>query len=158
MRYHEMGTLLDHPTRGARFRRLLCETVLATDMSVHAKFMNEFEALTDGDNDLVCRRQILICQALMKCADISNPVSIFWRFCLSFLVSCFCSDQRFFFFFRVGPILFQSIGLVRLWRSGHHRLCLRSIFIYPRLFSHQTALSTLPNPKFSSSPHLQNHF
>ena len=109
MRYHGMGTLLDHPTRGARFRRVLCETVLATDMSVHTKFMNEFGALTDGENGPIYHRQILICQALMKCADISNPVGISGA--SGGFSSSHFSDPC--LFFRVGPILFRSIGQVR---------------------------------------------
>ncbi|KAI5825279.1 HD-domain/PDEase-like protein [Schizophyllum commune Tattone D] len=72
MRQHGLGVLLDHPTDGTRIRRLLWETVMATDMSVHAEFMKNFAALVA--NPKACpRRQTLVCQAIMKCADISNP-------------------------------------------------------------------------------------
>ena len=74
MQYHGMGTLLDHPAHGVCFRRVLCKT-MTMDMSVHTNFMNEFGALINSGNDLICHHQILICWALMKCADISNPVS-----------------------------------------------------------------------------------
>ena len=75
MRQHGLGVLLDHPTDGTRIRRLLWETVMATDMSVHAEFMKNFAALVA--NPKACpRRQTLVCQAIMKCADISNPVCL----------------------------------------------------------------------------------
>ncbi|KAF8889577.1 hypothetical protein BD779DRAFT_1519912 [Infundibulicybe gibba] len=72
MRHHGLGPLLDNPSDGFHFRKLLWETVLATDMSVHANFMTRFElAITEKPS--LANRQILICQAILKCADISNP-------------------------------------------------------------------------------------
>lgn len=47
---------------------------MATDMSVHPDFMKSFQHLISGVDGSICTRQILICQAIMKCADISNPV------------------------------------------------------------------------------------
>ena len=79
MRHHGLGRLLDDPTdaSGQRVRKLLSETVLATDMSVHAAFMDNFRSLLSENSDAdLCRRQVLTCQAIIKCADISNPVSI----------------------------------------------------------------------------------
>ncbi|KAG7095349.1 hypothetical protein E1B28_006109 [Marasmius oreades] len=76
MRHHGLGPLIDDPTNcsGQRVRKLLSETVLATDMSVHSTFMENFRSLLTGrDNPDLCRRQVLICQAIIKCADISNP-------------------------------------------------------------------------------------
>ncbi|TRM62334.1 hypothetical protein BD626DRAFT_548700 [Schizophyllum amplum] len=73
MRQHGLGVLLDHPTDGARIRRLLWETVMATDMSVHAEFMKNFSVLVASRDATRARRQTLVCQAIMKCADISNP-------------------------------------------------------------------------------------
>ncbi|TFK72465.1 HD-domain/PDEase-like protein [Pluteus cervinus] len=77
MRHHGLGALLDRPHDGIRVRKLLWQTVLATDMSVHNDFMTRF---TDElrNNEPPCAatrgaRQILICQAILKCADISNP-------------------------------------------------------------------------------------
>jgi hypothetical protein len=83
MRYHGLGSLLDCPTNGSHTRKLLWETVLATDMSVHDQFMKNFRKVIDGEVESLSRRQIIICQAIMKCADISNPsrpypVSQYW--------------------------------------------------------------------------------
>lgn len=73
MRAHGLGRLLDG---GSRTRRLLLDTVLATDMRVHDAFMQRFADLLArrGDTSLAYRRTTL-CQAIIKCADISNPVS-----------------------------------------------------------------------------------
>lgn len=77
MRNHGLGSLLDRPDFGASFRKVLFLVVLAIDMSMHTDFMKAFakhiqsrRARTD-----LLKRRILICQALIKCADISNPVS-----------------------------------------------------------------------------------
>lgn len=77
MRNHGLGGLLDRSEFGASFRKVLFLVVLATDMSMHADFMNAFKTHFQSrqvHSDLLNRR-ILICQALIKCADISNPVS-----------------------------------------------------------------------------------
>ncbi|EPQ52062.1 HD-domain/PDEase-like protein [Gloeophyllum trabeum ATCC 11539] len=73
MRNDGLGHLLDRPVRGPQFRRLLLQTVLATDMSVHPEFMDLFKNLLAGKETDVRRQKVLICQALIKCADISNP-------------------------------------------------------------------------------------
>ncbi|EIN11232.1 HD-domain/PDEase-like protein [Punctularia strigosozonata HHB-11173 SS5] len=74
MRRHGLGHLLDHPASGSYFRELLLKTVLATDMSVHGDFMRRFKQLSDGDLHVNEQEEkILICQAVVKCADISNP-------------------------------------------------------------------------------------
>ena len=65
---------------GNSFRKLLLLTVLSTDMGVHDDFMNNFNKLilrtqngpVDDLDDFDTR--VLVCQALIKCADISNPV------------------------------------------------------------------------------------
>jgi hypothetical protein len=75
MRYHGLSNILARPSTGAFFRELLAKTVLATDMSLHFKFMADFGALADGAKVNQSQQKILICQALMKCSDISNPVS-----------------------------------------------------------------------------------
>ena len=76
MRYHGMSHLLDRQDSGVHFRKLLLQMVLATDMSVHADFMKRFEALVQDEGRLssLRERKVLMCQALIKCADISNPV------------------------------------------------------------------------------------
>jgi hypothetical protein len=78
MRYHGMSHLLEQTsTEGVTFRKMLVETVLATDMSVHMDFMRRFEEMIGRglDGEDVAGRRVLLCQALIKCADISNPVS-----------------------------------------------------------------------------------
>jgi len=73
MRYHGLGTLLDRPQTGPSFRKLLYKTLLATDMSVHCDFMEAFQSMGTGEEAESNKRQVLVCQALIKCADISNP-------------------------------------------------------------------------------------
>jgi 3''5''-cyclic nucleotide phosphodiesterase. len=77
MRQHGLDALLDSPSSGTQVRRLLWEIVLATDMSVHFDFMTRFKSIVNGQEGPICLRQILISQAIMKCSDISNPVSKF---------------------------------------------------------------------------------
>lgn len=72
MRHNGLGGLLDP---SIRFRKLLSAVVLATDMSVHFEFMKNFAALLDGTQSVSLDRKTLMSQALIKCADISNPVS-----------------------------------------------------------------------------------
>ncbi|KAF4564517.1 3',5'-cyclic-nucleotide phosphodiesterase [Pleurotus pulmonarius] len=73
MRHHGLGVLFDNTTHGNRAKKLLCETVLATDMGVHDDFMRRMEAMAAGEVGPICNRQTITCQALLKCADISNP-------------------------------------------------------------------------------------
>ncbi|KAG1898497.1 uncharacterized protein F5891DRAFT_1043727 [Suillus fuscotomentosus] len=81
MRHHGLGKLLDRPDNG--FRKMLAGIVLATDMSVHYQFIRDFQSLVDGRVYSLDRRRLLLCQAIIKCADISNPsrppgVSHYW--------------------------------------------------------------------------------
>lgn len=75
MRHNNLGFLLDRLPSGSSFRKLLLGAVLATDMGVHFDFMSEFRSLVSGADFPELKRRILVCQALIKCADISNPVS-----------------------------------------------------------------------------------
>lgn len=74
MRHHNLSFLLDRPTAGPLFRQLLLKTVLATDMGIHFNFMTDFRDMLAGADLPEFQRRILVCQALIKCADISNPV------------------------------------------------------------------------------------
>lgn len=74
MRHHGLGSLLDRPIAGQVFRKTLAGIVLATDMSVHFEFMKNFGLLLAGKDFPLSHRKLLLCQALIKCADISNPV------------------------------------------------------------------------------------
>jgi len=76
LRRQGLGFLLDNPRSGAQFRKLLSETVLATDMRVHLDFMIRFKRIVDGEQVDLEKKKVLVCQALIKCADISNPVRI----------------------------------------------------------------------------------
>ncbi|KLO19373.1 HD-domain/PDEase-like protein [Schizopora paradoxa] len=74
MKRHGMAHLLDRGKAGMQFRKLLLETVLATDMGVHPQFMKNFQSLIDNPEKFdINQKRILVCQALIKCADISNP-------------------------------------------------------------------------------------
>ena len=80
MRHYGLGPLLDDHAGGSQnMKKLLSETVLATDMSVHATFMSNFRKLVKDEHvrgeDWLWRCQVLLCQGLLKSADISNPVS-----------------------------------------------------------------------------------
>ena len=126
------------------FRKLLLMTVLATDLSVHGEFMRRFDRMLverngpsgesaaaegpgpgggkTGPEDELFERKMLLCQALIKCADISNPVrpSVFYimakyRFrsidllCLSFSVTI--SSCVLFFSGTVSPLFcFATLG------------------------------------------------
>ncbi|KAG1753517.1 uncharacterized protein EDB91DRAFT_401488 [Suillus paluster] len=81
MRHHGLGKLLDRP--GSGFRKVLAGIVLATDMNVHFDFIRDFQSLVGGREYSLHRRRLLLCQAIIKCADISNPsrpsgVSHYW--------------------------------------------------------------------------------
>ncbi|KAH7887005.1 hypothetical protein F5I97DRAFT_1872260 [Phlebopus sp. FC_14] len=83
MRHHGLGSLFDRPNDGAGFRKLLAGIVLATDMGVHFEFMKNFGMLVDGKDMPVSCKRLLFGQAIIKCADISNPsrppgVSHYW--------------------------------------------------------------------------------
>jgi hypothetical protein len=82
MRHNGMDKLLDAPKKGPRFRHLLLQTILATDMSVHGQFMSDFASLLAVPSAATSsslptppsdKQKLLVCQALIKCADISNP-------------------------------------------------------------------------------------
>lgn len=89
MHHNGLGDLIDrHDDSGVRFRKLMSDVVLATDMSVHGEFMRRFGELVEGKEEPgkeVACRVTLMCQALIKCADISNPVSPLYSF-LSYLL------------------------------------------------------------------------
>ena len=75
MKRHGLGHLLCGHLRGSCFRKLLLGSILATDMAVHNTFMMNFSSMLEepGRGD-VFEKRLLLCQALLKCADISNPV------------------------------------------------------------------------------------
>lgn len=74
MKRHGFGHLLGQSSISISFKRLLLDTVLATDMGVHANFMQRFSHLMEDPQKFdVTQARTLICQALIKCADISNP-------------------------------------------------------------------------------------
>ncbi|KAG8903775.1 3',5'-cyclic-nucleotide phosphodiesterase [Tulasnella sp. 403] len=88
MRKHGLGHLIATPTESApsghhrqsgEFRRLLVQTVLITDMSLHFDWMGKMGQLAkdlERDPEAALSREdvkLLVCQALIKCGDISNP-------------------------------------------------------------------------------------
>lgn len=148
MRYHGLGSLLDRPEHGPRFRKLLLETVLATDMSVHFEFMARLTALVDGDDTLSIQlRRVLMCQALIKCADISNPVGP------SSVSRCGCLI----FVSRVVLTACPSTGPPPWGKSGPARRIWKSTCGYPRPFRYRTILSPRRAPRSVSSSRSRNH-
>jgi hypothetical protein len=61
------------------FRKVLYSSVLATDMSLHFAWiarLKEFGATLQSESQSSEEEdRIMLCQAIIKCADISNPVS-----------------------------------------------------------------------------------
>jgi hypothetical protein len=74
MRCHGLGVFLDDPLHGKHVREILRSSVIFTDMGVHSDFMAQFKKLIETGEGSISHRQVLICQALLKNADISNPV------------------------------------------------------------------------------------
>ena len=74
LRRQGFGFLLDNLHSTPHFRKLLAETVLATDMRVHSQFMERFQQIVNGAEVDHWTKRVLVCQALIKAADISNPV------------------------------------------------------------------------------------
>ncbi|KAH9478702.1 3',5'-cyclic-nucleotide phosphodiesterase regA [Psilocybe cubensis] len=78
MRAHGLASvLLDSPADGAHLRKVLVQSVLATDMGVHDAFMETLRNCVEGGKGSLCHRQIVLCQAILKNADISNPTRPF---------------------------------------------------------------------------------
>ncbi|WWC69681.1 uncharacterized protein I206_103624 [Kwoniella pini CBS 10737] len=84
LRKHGFGFLIEGPQSSIThqldqkgFRRVLYSTVLATDMSLHFAWiqrLKEFdEGLREGEVGEDEYDRVMVCQALIKCADISNP-------------------------------------------------------------------------------------
>ena len=74
MRVNGLAVLVDRPCTGQYFRKMLYMIVIATDMSVHDVFMKRFQDMVSGEVHDETERRVLVCQAIIKCADISNPV------------------------------------------------------------------------------------
>ncbi|KIK96208.1 hypothetical protein PAXRUDRAFT_138985 [Paxillus rubicundulus Ve08.2h10] len=99
MRHHGLDSLLDRPNGGQCFRKSLAGIVLATDMSLHFEFMKNFGLLVDGKDFPLSFQKLLLCQAIIKCADISNPsrppgVSHYWADALMTEWSCQASLEK----------------------------------------------------------------
>ncbi|WVF72402.1 hypothetical protein IAT40_007217 [Kwoniella sp. CBS 6097] len=84
LRKHGFGFLIEGSPAPASplfdqkgFRRVLYSTVLATDMSLHFAWIQRLkdfdEGLREGEVGEDEYDRVMICQALIKCADISNP-------------------------------------------------------------------------------------
>lgn len=75
----DFGHLGDQATS---FRKVLESSILATDMSQHFSFVTQLNEMgrrfseRRGSTNIEADR-LLLCAGLMKCADISNPVSPF---------------------------------------------------------------------------------
>lgn len=73
-------------TQTPDMRKLMIDTILATDMGLHFDYMGRLEKLKDlvagsdigsWDERTVAANRTLVCSILIKCADISNVVSSF---------------------------------------------------------------------------------
>jgi hypothetical protein len=115
MRYHGFGVLLDDPYDGFCLRRILLFSVLATDMSVHQDFMLRFKRMLDGESTSLCARQTLICEAILKNADISNPVRP------SLDQKLLTKNSKIQKIYRLVRLWFRSIGQMPSCRNGLHK-------------------------------------
>jgi len=102
------------------FRKVLYSSVLATDMSLHfawiarlkdfgASLRTERESSDEDD-------RIMLCQAIIKCADISNPVRP------HFPGKARANDRH-------ARLTFLNIGVVFYLRNGRNRLLWSRIWI-----------------------------
>jgi len=82
MKHHGMNDIIEEPVHGPQLKQLLWQAVMVTDMSVHNSWMTQFEQVAKKrEHATLHTRQVLAVQALLKNADISNPVGIivpFW--------------------------------------------------------------------------------
>ncbi|KAH8084303.1 HD-domain/PDEase-like protein [Cristinia sonorae] len=93
MRHTGLGILLDgstSPHGNTGCKKLMLSTILVTDLSLHDQFMRDFTELVENPGHFSdpFKAKMLACQALIKCADISNParpytVSQHWAAALS---------------------------------------------------------------------------
>jgi hypothetical protein len=121
LRRQGFGFLLDNSHSTPHFRKLLAETVLATDMRVHSQFMERFQQVVDGAEVDHWTKKVLVCQALIKAADISNPVI---ELVLSRL---FASSER---SFSVARSMSRNTGRPPSRKNGRLRLPLNDSFIW----------------------------
>jgi hypothetical protein len=122
LRRQGFGFLLDSSHSTPHFRKLLAETVLATDMRVHTQFMQRFQQIVNGAEVDLWTKRVLVCQALIKAADISNPV-------IELLPSrTFASSER---SSSVARSTFHNIGRPPYRKNGRHKLPLSDIFTWP---------------------------
>jgi hypothetical protein len=83
LKLHGFGFLLDEGKAGETtdFRQVLLASILATDMSRHFPFVGKLTEMgtrlkaAGFKSSNVQDDRLLLCSGLMKCADISNPVS-----------------------------------------------------------------------------------
>lgn len=84
-------TPTENGQHGTDFRQILLTSVLVTDMSRHFPFVEKLTEMGERlkKNNYISNEvkedRLVICSALMKCGDISNPVSL--HFPLNILVS-----------------------------------------------------------------------
>lgn len=104
MRHNGLSVLLEDPQYGSHVRKILVQSVLATDMGVHEDFMQRLHNMLNGESGTLCQRQMLICQAILKNADISNPVRGFCPFRVALLTDIWHRRDRS-LFPDTGPML-----------------------------------------------------
>lgn len=89
LRRHNFDYLLDGGSirnggggEATSFRKVLERSILSTDMSRHFTFVNQigemgkrFRQNKGARKDTIEDDRLLLCSGLIKCADISNPVS-----------------------------------------------------------------------------------
>lgn len=80
-----MKWLFDHPLNSfIAFRKIVVNSILATDMSLHDEYVQKITEQSqrlnhiDPSDSTNCEKEkIILCAALIKCADISNCVCFF---------------------------------------------------------------------------------
>lgn len=143
------------------FKKLVYATVLATDMSLHFEWIQSFKifakGIRDGDMEAEVRAgrfdsedyrqlrergRVLLCQAIIKCADISNPVSTTKR--MSLVIWLIITYRR------PDPSMSRSTGPPSYYKNGPNKQNSKSFSIYPFLRSKVTTTQSKPRVKLAS--------
>lgn len=142
------------------FRKVLFSSIMATDMAMHFSWIVRLGQLGDKiaegrcsmEEDEVWEDRIMICQALIKCSDISNPVRLCPRILCVLRLQLTCG--RFLVLDRLVRSTCRSIGRPSSSRSGPSRLSSRPVFICPSRSLKMQTLLCKPKDRWASSTSL----
>lgn len=137
LKLHGFDHLLEDSEHGngTEFRQVLLTSVLVTDMSRHFPFVEKLTQmggrlkLNGYKSNDVKEDRLVICSALMKCGDISNPVS--WISVSAIFSSSTLHSCHFIYFYRADLIMSLPFGLPHSSKNGQSKLKLKLNSNYP---------------------------